>query len=244
MEKKSKGEYMKTLNYNQKFIAECLKVMSFSKKDLEGDFREHISKTSKNGLVQSVWSRRADMLSESFEHDDNYSVLHIQRGGLWQFDPVFEENTGYLYVFFTKQNFRTIRNKYLKNGFSTHYALSLLIKNEGLIPIIEEMQLSLFDEVSDELERKTEDMLRMLGENAENVTRIRFLIVDYDLVKVAYQASLEEYTPELLLSAKDDVSYLLPSIANLEIEDSNTSVEKESEEEMLVSLKKQQKLGE
>ena len=106
------------------------------------------------------------------------------------------------------------------------------------------MQLSLFDEVSDELERKTEDMLRMLGENAENVTRIRFLIVDYDLVKVAYQASLEEYTPELLLSAKDDVSYLLPSIANLEIEDSNTSVEKESEEEMLVSLKKQQKLGE
>lgn len=234
---------MKTLNYNQNFIAECLKVMSFSKKDLEGEFREYISKTSKNGLAQSVWSRRADMLSEIFENDDNYSVLHIQRGGLWQFDPVFEENTGYLYVFFTKQNFRTIRNKYLKNGSSTHYALSLLIKNEGLIPIIGEEQLSLFDEdSSDELERKTEDMLKMLGENAENVTQIRFLIVDYDLVRVAYQASLEEYTPELLLSARDDVSYLLPSVANLEIEDSQTSKETESKEPMLVAWKSQEKL--
>lgn len=194
-------------------VLKCLEVMSFTTKELEADFRAVISKTSRNGIFQTLWARRSDMLCALFKNSTDWQVLHIKRG-LWQFDPIFNAKTGELIVFFSKVNFRTIRNRYFRYGFSTHYSLSLLLKNEGLYPEhkMEQLSLSLFGDEYDELSQKQIDLERMLGTNCENVTRVRFLVVDY-VDNEAVSASLEDYTPQLVLANSVEVSHLLPVVA-------------------------------
>ncbi|WP_057491751.1 DUF5986 family protein [Streptococcus orisasini] len=231
-----------SMSYNSNFIAKILVPMAFTKKDLEDDFRQAISKTSKNGLPQAVWARRSDMLSETFEKDDSFHVLGIQRGGLWQFDPVLEEETGILYLFFTKANFRNIQNKYFKEGQSTHYALSLLLKNENLLPQDDGIQLHLFgDDDYDELERKQRDMQKMLGRDADNVSKVRFVIVDYGFYGEAISAKLEEYTSQLLISATVDITHLLPMSAGLDVTETENVESVREQEPQLVTLKEQTK---
>lgn len=209
-------------------IAKCLDVMSFTTRHLEQDFKAVISETSKNGIFQNVWARRSHMLRDLFENSAIWKVLHIKRG-IWQFDPILNLETGELIAFFSKSNFRTIRNQYFKNGVSTHYTLSLLLKNEGLYPEQEVEQLSLFDADSSESKRKETDLVRMLGEYCENVTKIRFLVVDY-VGQEAVSASLEDYTPQFLLVNSVDVSNLLPSSAGI----ITTEVIREEQENDLV----------
>ncbi|WP_105124544.1 DUF5986 family protein [Streptococcus suis] len=204
---------IKSSAFEKEAIVKCLDVMSFTTRNIETDFKGAISETSQNGIYQAVWARRADMLQGLFENNSIWKVLHIKRG-IWQFDPILNIETGELIAFFSKNNFRTIRNRYFKNGTSTHYTLSLLLKNEGLYPEQEVEQLSLFDADSSEVKRKEADLVRMLGEYCEHVTKIRFLIVDY-VGQEAVSASLEDYTPQFLSVGSVDISHLLPSSAGI-----------------------------
>ncbi|CCW41713.1 hypothetical protein SAIL_6960 [Streptococcus agalactiae ILRI112] len=198
-----------TNDFDKEVIAKCLDVMSFTTRNLEQDFKAAISETSQNGIFQNVWGRRSDMLRDLFKNSSIWKVLHIKRG-IWQFDPVLNIETGELIAFFSKNNFRTIRNQYFKKGTSTHYSLSLLLKNEGLYPEQEAKQLSLFDTDNSELKRKKSDLARMLGEDCDRVTKIRFLVVDY-VGQEAVSALLEDYTSQFLSVSSADVSQLLPS---------------------------------
>ncbi|HEM5274708.1 TPA: hypothetical protein U1352_002160 [Streptococcus suis] len=194
-------------------IIKCLEAMSFTTRHLEQDYKVAISETSQNGIYQATWARRSNMLKDLFDNSVVWKVLHIKRG-IWQFDPILNIETGELIAFFSKNNFRTIRNRYFKKGTSTHYSLSLLLKNEGLYPEQEVEQLSLFDADSSEVKRREADLVRMLGEYCEHVTRIRFLIVDY-VGQEAVSASLEDYTPQFLSVSSVDISHLLPSSAGI-----------------------------
>ncbi len=64
------------------------------------------------------------------------------------------------------------------------------------------------------MKRREADLVRMLGEYCEHVTKIRFLIVDY-VGQEAVSASLEDYTPQFLSVSSVDISHLLPSSAGI-----------------------------
>lgn len=229
---------MQDMYYNQEVIQKCLEVLSYTAKDLEPDFRETISKSNQSGIYSNTWGRRSDMFELAFKDNPDIRVLHIPRGKLWQFDPIFNTVTGELIVCFAKNNFNTIRKKYFKKGHSSHYSLSLLLKNEGLYPNQEVEQLSLFKFDDEEKARKQADLVKMLGLDCEHVTRVRFLIVDY-VYQRAVSAILADYTPQFLLVNSTDVSHLLPSVADTIM----TEVEVKEEfaelanEPQLVSLK-------
>ncbi|MHC3745022.1 DUF5986 family protein [Streptococcus suis] len=108
-------------------IIKCLEAMSFTTRHLEQDYKVAISETSQNGIYQATWARRSNMLKDLFDNSVVWKVLHIKRG-IWQFDPILNIETGELIAFFSKNNFRTIRNRYFKKGTSTHLFLKFTLE--------------------------------------------------------------------------------------------------------------------
>lgn len=169
---------------NEEVIDSILQVMKVTRRDVIDDFREAISDVNTNGLPQAVWARRAKVLVKIFKHNDRIKLLHIKRG-FWEINPVFNTETGELYLLSSKDNFKNIKNKYLKNGTSTHYTYDLLIYNSGLLPLTSEV--TLFQNNDDDEKRITENQ-KMLGEWYENVKKVYIVIVDY-VVDEAIEAS-------------------------------------------------------
>lgn len=195
---------------NDEVYRKILHAMCITKKDIKDDFSAAISKSNKNGIYPSVWARRSDDLEKQFSNFQNVEVLHIERSKLWQIDPVFDKTTGILYLLFSAQNLKIIRNRYLKKGIRTHYSISLLLKNEHILP--EHSQTSLFPiqkkDQDKEKERRLKDTQKLLGENADNVQKVVFVSVNY-LNDEAIDAELLTYNYNFILCERENISELL-----------------------------------
>lgn len=229
---------------NQDILSRMLQAMTVTKSDIADDFAKAISDVNQNGIYSAVWARRCKVLVEQFSGNNNVIILHIKRRGIWQIDPVFDKTTETLYLLFAKDNLKAVQAKYFKNGYSTHYLVSLLLKNDGLYSENEKVQLSLFDEFPSEKERKQKDVQKMLGNQTELVKRVRCLAVDY-YRNEAIGAQLYDYTSNFQLVNVEDVSVLLPanvdSINTAVISNSKKVVQQEKQ--MLVTLKTSIKKG-
>ncbi|WP_438709896.1 DUF5986 family protein [Enterococcus sp. AZ112] len=188
-----------------------LHAMSITEKDVVDDFKGSISKTNRNGLSFNVWARRSDDLESQFAKHNDIEVFHIERTKLWQIDPVFDKTTGNIYLLFSDTTLSQVRNKYVKKGKSTHYSVSFLLKNVGLLPMDGET-VELIPFTDEEIERlnlrRQKDIEKMLGKDAENVKKVIMVSVSYHDGE-AIAALLQEYTANFELSFEKDVSYML-----------------------------------
>lgn len=220
-------------------IEGILHAMSITGKDVVDDFEEAISKSNKNGLPASVWARRSDDLEAQFSKFDEIEVFHIKRTSLWQIDPVFDRGNGVLYLLFSDKNLSQVKNKYLKQGKSSHYSVSFLLKNIGLLPM-ENEQLELVPIGDEEIEKlnykRQKDIEKMVGEDASNIKNVKMVSVTYHEDE-AIAALLQEYTSDFLLSSERDISDLLDTQYfgdNIMSDDTSDSVESR---QSLVTLK-------
>lgn len=195
----------------QVIIDGILHAMSITEKDVVDDFKGSISKTNRNGLSFNVWARRSDDLESQFAKHNDIEVFHIERTKLWQIDPVFDKTTGNIYLLFSDTTLSQVRNKYVKKGKSTHYSVSFLLKNVGLLPMDGET-VELIPFTDEEIERlnlrRQKDIEKMLGKDAENVRKVIMVSVSYHDGE-AIAALLQEYTANFELSSEKDVSYML-----------------------------------
>lgn len=200
-------------------VKNMLKAMSITVRDVKDSWQKAISEHSSNGLFSSIWARRCDSLIKAFSNDEDVEVLRFKRG-IWQVDPVFDRDTGTLYLLFNRNTLIENRKKYFKKGRSNHYSVSLLLKNEGLLNEYGE-QLELFP-VDDEsqINFKIKEINKMLGDNAENVKSVVMVSVEYHL-ETAVDAKLELYSPNFELIDYYDVTDLLPNRYNMEEEVAN-----------------------
>ncbi|HBI6483560.1 TPA: hypothetical protein K8H53_002890 [Listeria monocytogenes] len=195
----------------QVIIDGILHTMSITEKDVVDDFKGSISKTNRNGLSFNIWARRSDDLESQFAKHNDIEVFHIERTKLWQIDPVFDKTTGNIYLLFSDTTLSQVRNKYVKKGKSTHYSVSFLLKNVGLLPMDGET-VELIPFTDEEIERlnlrRQKDIEKMLGKYAENVKKVIMVSVSYHDGE-AIAALLQEYTANFELSSEKDVSYML-----------------------------------
>lgn len=223
----------------QIIINGILHAMSITEKDVVDDFKGSISKTNKNGLSFAVWARRSDDLENQFAKHDDIEVFHIERTKLWQIDPVFDKKTGSIYLLFSDATLSQVRNKYVKNGKSTHYSVSFLLKNTGLLPMNGEA-VELVPFTKEETERlnlrRQKDIEKMLGKDAENVKNVIMVSVSYHEGE-AIAALLQEYTANFELSSERDVSFMLDTAfpGDTTMEDDGTQLMET--EQPLVTLK-------
>lgn len=220
-------------------IEGILHAMSITNKDVVDDFEEAISKSNKNGLYASVWARRSDDLEAQFSKFDEIEVFHIKRTSLWQIDPVFDRSNGVLYLLFSANNLSQVRKKYMKKGESTHYSVSFLLKNIGLLPMDNE-QLEFIPIANEEIEelnlKRQKDIEKMIGKDASNIKNVKMVSVTYHEDE-AIAALLQEYTSDFLLSSERDISDLLDTQYfgdNIMSDDTSDSVESR---QSLVTLK-------
>lgn len=197
--------------YNEKVIKGILHAMSITAKDVKDDFASSISRSNDNGLYSAVWARRSDDLENQFHPYSEITVFHIKRTTLWQIDPVFDRNTGILYLLFSDTNLEQVRKKFIRTGKSNHYSVSFLLKNIGLLPM-ETEQTELFSLTTEEIlaanMRKQQDIEKMLGKDAEFVNKIVIVNVAYHEDE-AIAALFQEYTDGFELSSQMDVSHML-----------------------------------
>lgn len=216
-----------------------LHAMSITEKDVVDDFKGSISKTNKNGLSFNVWARRSDDLESQFAKYDDIEVFHIERTKLWQIDPVFDKKTGNIYLLFSDTTLSHIRNKYVKKGKSTHYSVSFLLKNAGLLPMDGE-KVELIPFTDEEIERlnlkRQKDIEKMLGKNAENVKKVIMVSVSYHEGE-AIAALLQEYTSNFELSSEKDVSFMLNTAYSGDIVMDDDGTQPMESERPLVTLK-------
>lgn len=216
--------------------------MSITTKDVEDDFRESISKTNDNGLLQNVWARRSDDLEKQFKDTTDIKVLHIKRTKLWQIDPVLDKSRGNLYLLFSDTNLSQVRRKYINKGTSKHYSVSFLLKNEGILPKKEEIHLIPFTEkeLSIEKDRRQKDVQQMLGDEAENVKKVIIISVTYnDDEAIAAEYLIFNFNFELC--EQEDISDLLEISFNGDTNtNAGTKQSSESNKE-IVTLKSKKK---
>lgn len=184
--------------------------MKVTKVNLKEDFKVSISKTNENGLNQAVWARRSDDLENYFKHKDAIKVLHIKRSSLWQIDPVFDKGTGTLYVQFTDKNLDRILSRFKKEKDITHYIFSFLLNVSEKKPMDGEQMEFLFDEdfIKRRDERRKIDNQKMLGVIEKEVKEVKVISVTYH-ENLAIYAELIEFTSNLEVSSKKDISSLL-----------------------------------
>lgn len=200
-----------TASKESAIINGILHAMSITEKDVIDDFKNSISKTNKNGLYPNVWARRSDDLESQFEMHSEIEVLHIERTKLWQIDPVFDKENGNLYLLFSQPNLSRVRKRYITKGVSSHYSISFLLKNIGLLPMDgENVELVPFteEEIEKQHIKKNQEIEKMIGKYAELVKKVIMVSVSYHDGE-AIAASLEEYTPNFELSAEVDLSDML-----------------------------------
>ena len=192
-------------------INKILHAMSITEKDVIDDFKGSISKTNNNGLPSNVWARRSDYLEDCFRKFDGVEVFHIERTKLWQIDPVFNRESGNLYLLFSDKNLAKVRNKYISKGTSTHYSVSFLLKNISLLPI-EGEKIELVPLTDQEIDKQNinrqKDIEKMLGKDAKYVKKVIMVSVSYHDGE-AIAALLQEYSSDFELSTEKDVSYML-----------------------------------
>lgn len=227
----------------ERVIEGILHAMSITEKDVSDDFKNSISRTNKNGLHSNVWARRSDVLENQFKEFAQIEVLHIERSKLWQIDPVFNKETGDLYLLFSDTNLSQVRRKFIKRGHSTHYSASLLLKNDSLIPLKDE-QLELIPLGESEIEKqnsnKQKDIEEMLGENSQNVKTVIMVSVNY-FKGEAIAASLKKYTNNFELSFEKDISDMLVTSYSGDNSMNDEGTKEFEEEKTLVSLKETKK---
>lgn len=231
------NQLMKKLK--ETIINGILHAMSITEKDVDDDFKAAISKTNDNGLCPSVWARRSDDLEKQFVKHDDIKVFHIKRCKLWQIDPVFNKKTGDIYLLFSDKTLSQVRNKYVKNGKSTHYSVSFLLKNTGLLPMAgENIELIPFteEEIKDINLRRQKDIEKMLGKDAENVKKVIMVSVSYHEGE-AIAALLQEYTANFELSSEKDVSLMLNTAYSGDTAMNDSDTQQVEVEQPLVTLK-------
>ena len=203
---------MKIATSKEQIIVDgILHAMSITEQDVIDDFKGSISKTNRNGLYFNVWARRSDDLEDQFENFPEIEILHIKRTKLWQIDPVFNRENGNLYFLFSDKNLAQIRNKYIKKGSSSHYSVSFLLKNIGLLPIENEnIELIPFteEEIEEQNTKRQKDIEKMIGNDAELVKKVIMVSVSYHEGE-AIAALRQEYTSNFELSSETDISYML-----------------------------------
>lgn len=223
----------------QIIINGILHAMSITEKDVVDDFKGSISKTNKNGLPFAVWARRSDDLENQFAENDDIKVFHIERIKLWQIDPVFDKKTGSIYLLFSDATLSQVRKKYVKKGKSTHYSVSFLLKNTGLLPMVGE-KVELFPFTEEETERlnlrRQKDIEKMLGKDAENVKNVIMVSVSYHEGE-AIAAILQEYTENFELSSERDVSFMLDNAFSGDTTMEDDGTQPMETEQPLVTLK-------
>lgn len=223
----------------QIIIDGILHAMSITEKDVVDDFKGSISKTNTNGLSFAVWARRSDDLENQFAKHDDIKVFHIERTKLWQIDPVFDKKNGNIYLLFSDATLSQVRNKYVKKGKSTHYSVSFLLKNTGLLPMDGET-VELFPFTEEEIERlnlrRQKDIEKMLGKDAENVKNVIMVSVSYHEGE-AIAALLQEYTANFELSSERDVSFMLDTAFSGDTTMEDDDTQPMETEQPLVTLK-------
>lgn len=223
----------------QIIIEGILHAMSITEKDVVDDFKGSISKTNRNGLSFTVWARRSDDLENQFAIHDDIEVFHIERIKLWQIDPVFDKTTGNMYLLFSDTTLSQVRNKYVKKGKSTHYSVSFLLKNVGLLPLDgETVELIPFtDEETEKLNlRRQKDIKKMLGKDAGNVKKVIMVSVSYHDGE-AIAALLQEYTVNFELSSEKDISFMLNTAYSGDVVMDDDETQPMESEQPLVTLK-------
>lgn len=163
---------MHNKNFATRLILQAMKV---TREDIIDEFRNDISDVNYNGLDQAVWARRAKVLERLFRNQQDYKMLHIKRG-FWELNPIFNVETGELYLLMSKDNLRRVKNKYHSLGSTSHYSYDFLLYNRNLIP--EVTNIDLFPSQNDE-ERRMLENKKMLGSNYENVSCVYLIVVDY-----------------------------------------------------------------
>lgn len=161
------------MNINPIVIDAIIGTMSYTEKDLKPDFRAIISKCNENGLHQSVWAHRGDMISDQLADNDDLVVLHIRRGNLWQFEAIYDCKSKALYIMISEKNLQANKEKVLKNGASSHYLYSLLHYNQQFDKSTEQLELiSDSDQFEKNEKRRISDCNRMLADYADKVDNV------------------------------------------------------------------------
>lgn len=192
---------------NDGLITTILTAMKVTKIDVKADFADAISDVCFDGLPQAVWARRAKVLTNELAQLNGYEVLHIKRG-FWEINPVFDINSGELYLLTSKDNFERISKQFRKKGISSHYTYDLLLYNSNLLP--ETSSISLFNINDDNTEHRTFENQKMLGAHAENVKKVYIVTVDY-VANEAIEAELLLLNENYDLIRKRNLTALLHS---------------------------------
>lgn len=178
--------------------------MSYTDQDQLPDYQREISKCNRNGLHQAVWAHRGDLVTDPLATDNTVEVLHIPRGGIWQFEAVVDKSNNKLYIMIAQKNLNQLRKDYQKERTSTHYLYSLLHLNKSKTNV---EQLDLLEKVDDE-QRRSEDCVKMLGEFADQVDEVIVESVTYQN-GLAVKASLSLFDSDYNLIEVQDISDML-----------------------------------
>lgn len=227
------------VNINSKLEKGILDAMSITTYDIRPDFEDTFSKTNHNGIHQVVWAKRSQYLKDIFENDPNIEVLDIQRN-FWKVNPVFDIQTGNLYILVSDNNLQRKIADYKSKGTSTHYIYELLIKNDQLEA--PQNELSLFsNENYDEKEQRHLYSMKMLGDNYDNVKQVILISVSY-FNEAAIGANKLLYNDKFDLILEENLSSLLhneaPIIDSNNNPNEHNSVEETYDDKPLVTLKK------
>jgi len=203
------------MSTKDEIIRNIVHTMSYTDLDLLPDYQNSISGYTKNGLYFAVWDHRTEMLVEAAMSNPSIKILLIQRGNLWEFGAIFDEENGKLYILMSQDNLDNKRKDYEKTGKSTHYLYSLLHynldKNVG-------EQMELFDSPDNE-EDRIADCEKMLGEYADKVNEV--IVASFTYVNhIASKALLNVFDGNYNQISITDISDML--IADNTTASSNT----------------------
>ena len=199
--------------FQKSVVQSILKALSFTEKDLAEDYRQSISKSSRNGLSQAVWAKRSDILDDEFENCSDIEVLHVPRTKIWQIDPVFDQANGVLYLLFSTNTLYAVKKRFQIHGKYTHYSVSLLLLNAGKEALDGE-QLTLFSMSDEDTEKMTSrrkaDILKIVGERGEKIKDVIVVHSSY-LNGEAISAEVAVFNDNFELCEATDVSNMLES---------------------------------
>ncbi|WP_302804443.1 DUF5986 family protein [Schleiferilactobacillus harbinensis] len=194
------------MDTNPVIINSIINTMRYTEAEFAPDFRA-ISEVNNNGRHAAVWARRGQMVTDDLAPNKSVEVLHIKRGGIWQFEAILDKLAKKLYIMISQKNLDQRRKEIEKNGYSTHYLYALLHRNCNLRASM--AQLELLPILTEEQKNYREkDCDNMLADWADSVDEVIVAAFDYGQ-GMAVGATLYLFDENYNQVESQDISQLL-----------------------------------
>jgi len=173
-------QYRTKIPLNQDDIKLIIRSFEDGEFEYHDVFREHPTTTS-NGQGSAIWNHIFTQLERNFTKE-GFQVGKIRRSWLWEFIYIYQEQTGYLYTFMRRQNYKTLLKSSIET-FEYHYCTILSRLNGKLLktyqPDCEQMSFGNFSSINESDCPKLNEMLEeMIGKVDGEVERYALVLVN------------------------------------------------------------------